>query len=560
MNIKELSGNYKVQFWLFFVILLLLSFFMMDSYYPHGELRFGHDLHFHLQRLDALMEAIKNNSFPVYLDHNAVNGYGYATKWFYPDVLLIPFAIIGNLTDLTFAYKSMLFTMSMLCGIFTYLAVIKTYKSSFAAIICALLYTFCIYRLLDLFERGALGEVMAFTFVPLVIWGLYEIVIGNYRKWYIFTIGYSLIIFSHFISSVLMAITVVFLLLFYIRELRKEPRRLYILFIAGLVTVVITVCYWLPMLEQMSSNNFYYQTKGTEFVRGSGLPLRMIIRGLFAGFIPPASTFSVEIGILLTSAVCLRFAVWRKSEFQKSIDVGVVVGVFFILLCTTFFPWWVWPFNKLGFIQAPWRLFIFVSYFFALAGGYYLSRIIKMKRYRYLALLVVVVCTAFILINESNSYKSKSIVITPTSIKPTFINNYHLGGLEYIPSRVPSARFIDERGDKIIVADKSAEISDIEWIGDRMIFKVSSSDSPGKIELPFLYYKGYTAILNGDEIPVNQSPDGLVELDAGTQGNIAVYYEGTFIQKFSYYLTLFSIIFFGLYIGYSRRKNRIVQK
>lgn len=176
---NKIAANKRVHFWLFFAVLLFLSFLMVYFYQPLCP---GQDFFFHYRRLQALMDGLKTSPYLIYLDYDALDGYGYFTKAFYSDFVLIPFALIGNLTSLSFAYQFMLFLMTVLCGVFTYITVNHIYKKPFAAAIAALLYTFAVYRLLDMYHRAALGETLTFTFIPIVFLGLYHIIKGDYKK------------------------------------------------------------------------------------------------------------------------------------------------------------------------------------------------------------------------------------------------------------------------------------------------------------------------------------------------------------------------------------------
>ncbi|NDW17654.1 hypothetical protein D0T53_01830 [Dysgonomonas sp. 216] len=532
-----------------------MAWFMMVCYFPSGELRFGHDLYFHLLRFQALMDALREGSFPIYIDHASLNGYGYATKWFYPDVILVPFAILGNFTNIIIAYKTMLFTMTVLCGIITYVSVVKVYRSQFAAIITALLYTFCVYRLQDLSDKGALEEVLAFTFVPLIILGCFEIITRHYKRWYILAVGFSLLIFSHLLLSVMMSLIVALLVIIYLRKLIKEPIRFVYLLLATGVTVLVTVYYWLPMLEQMFSDTFYFEINRVVFSPGHGLSFRALLRALFAGFIPSSKIFSIGLGALLTISVCLRFVVWRMSDLQKSVDVGVIIGLLLILFSSSFFPIWIWPFNKLSFIQAPWRFFLIASYFFALAGGYYLSRLIRGLKYRYIAMFIVFVLTAIVIINESYGNKSRMMAVNFETVEPSLRNSFHLGGLEYISSKVPSVMFIADRGNKVISKYSKTVISDFNKNKSGVTTFEIALNGHDKLELPLLYYKGYEASVNGQLLDITESRNGLLELDVNGSGIVEVYYKGTTIQQFSYYFSILAIILLSTYILWFNRRN-----
>lgn len=546
----KIAAKKKSHFWIFFFVLILLSLAMVYCYLPFIP---GHDSYFHFRRLQALMDGIKESPFLIYTDYTAIEGYGYFTKGFYPDFILIPFAIIGNLTNLDFAYHFTVFTMTVLCGVFTYMAVNRIYKSSYAAAISAILYTFALYRLLDVFHRGALGEAISFTFVPLAILGIYEIIKGDYKKWYVLTIAFSLLFFNHALSTLLMFITVVILLLIYYKSMLKEPKRIKYLVIAAIVTIPVISYALFPMIEQLSSNSFYYEMNPLMSMENSLLGTSAIISGLFMGIIYPLRTFTPAIGLLLTCGILLRLFVSGKSARLKSVDIGVIIGLVYVCMSSYWFPWSVFSFNKLGIIQIPWRLYEFASYFFAVAGGYYLALLLKSNLRRLIAGGLVVICTLFVLMNDAKLYHDTRIT---EDIKREALpeNRYHLIGLEYLPVKVPSIEYLIERGDS--VKSNHSNISGFGRDKSVITFHVDIS-RVDNLELPLIYYKGYTAKLNGENICVSESGNGLVEIAANKSGNIQVYYGGTIIQKLSWIITLLSILGLCFYIFLSKRKRRV---
>ena len=84
------------------------------------------------------------------------------------------------------------------------------------------------------------------------------------------------------------------------------------------------------------------------------------------------------------------------------------------------------------------------------------------------------------------------------------------------------------------------------------------TETPAKIELPLVYYKGYKAInAESKEFPIEESDHGLVEVSADKSTGIKVYYEGTLVQKVSWYSSLFSIFILIGYIFYQRKRRDI---
>lgn len=556
MKIQIKDNNFYIQekyhFLIFFLISAGLALLMVSVYKG-----IGHDYFFHQQRFSVLIEALREGTFPNYIDYNAINGYGYLTKAFYSDFILIPFALIGLIIGVQDAYILMIYVMTLLCGVFMYKAVISIYKNTFIATVSALLYTFAYYRLLDLYRRAALGEALSFTFLPIVLLGTYYITKGNYKKWYILAIGFSLMALTHVISTVLAFIVLIIFLFIYFKELKKEPKRIYYLFLAGGVTIFISAYFLLPIVEQLISNKFYFQITPVMPINENKLDLFELIWGLFYGVIQSEQFFITGIGFLITIPVLLRVFIYEKNDLLRETDKMALMGIIFILICSTLFPWSIFPFNTLNFIQFSWRFFEFVTLFFAIAGAYYLSMLLTTRNRKVLALAIVCISISLFMVNDGIDYRNKTSFLK-TEQTPTLENKFHLIGLEYLPANVPSISYLVERGDKIVSSTSANAISRIKRERNQFIFDINDPEKD-ILELPLTYYKGYFATINDKEVTVSQSENGLVEIAAEYPGNVKVFYKGTIIQKLGYYTTILSIFALSIYILLFRRKTKAKQ-
>jgi len=519
----------------------------------------GYDFYFHYRRLDVLIDALRHGMFPNYIDYANADGYGYFTKGFYSDVILIPFALIGLFTSTYFAYDVMIFTMTVLCGVFTYHAIKVMYKSSYAASIGAILYTFAIYRLYDVYQRAALGEALSFTFLPIIFLGLYHIIKGDYKKWYILAIGYSLLIFTHVISSVLMFVTLLIIVFIYYKPMIKEPKRIAYLFLAGIVTVIITAYYIFPAVEQLTSNIFLYDGAGKAGYGKTSFDL--LFWGFISGILYPDKAIWSGVGIILILIIFLRlFIKNRKSDALRSVDIGVIIGICFIIASSKIFPWGTFPFSLIGFIQYPWRLYEFASYFFAIAGAYYLCLLFVKNRSRIIVFTVIVIATMATTYIHSENYKHlyaiKALQIYPgnSDEKPTFDNRYHLIGGEYFPARILSIDYIYYRGEKVEFKNGDTRVSNLSRNRNITSFDVEIY-SPDSLSLPLLYYKGYQVTLNGVNLPVEQSSTGLVQVPVEKSGRMEAYYKGTTIQWLSFFISIISILALSIFIIRSKKKE-----
>ncbi len=552
--LNKIASDKRSQFLIFFIVLIAMSAAMVYIYLPFCP---GHDSYFHFGRLQSLMDAFGEGRFFIYPDYSVMEGYGYFTRAFYPDFILIPFAFIGNLTSLEFAYHFMIFTLTVLCGVFTYLMISRIYASRYAAAIGALLFTFAMYRILDIYHRGAIAEATSFTFVPLVFWGAYEIVKGDYRKWYILTIGFSLLVLTHALSSILLFITLLIVLAIYCKSLIKEPKRIKYLILSGLVTLPVVGYYFFPMIEQMLINTYYYDVNPLTSIKDNILGTYSVIWGMFYGVVYPGRGFTPGTGLVLTCAIILRLFVYEKSALLKSVDAGVIIGLVYIFASSYLFPWDIFPFNKLSLIQMPWRLYEFSSFFFAVAGGYYLSRILKSNTRRFLAGGMICSLLLLVIINDAKLYHDVRSTVGIVKEKSAG-NNYHLIGIEYLPEKIPSVKYIAQRGDSIKTSG-GAHIYNYTKKDDVISLNVEANGS-STLELPLIYYKGYKAELNNAEIPVSESDNGLVQIAVNQSGQVKIYYGGTVLQKVSWFISLISALGLCVYIFLFIRKSKKAPK
>lgn len=542
------------------MVLLMMSFAMMSFYSPLCP---GGDFYVHFNRLIVLMDALKDGSFPYYMDYYMIDGYGYLIKAFYSDFLLIPFAFIGNLTSATTAWQVMIFTLTFFCGWFTYIAVRKVIQCKFSALLTALLYTFATYRIFDIYIREALGEVLSFTFLPLVLLGGYEIIKGNYQRWYILTIAFCLLIFSHVISTVLTFILFLVFVLIYYKDFLKEKKRIYYLVLSGIVCIPLTAYYVFPMLEQMLSNSFYYQTNPlSEGV--IGYRLNEVVAGLFNGVSLRGEKLFPKLGSFLFFVILIRVFVRTNKPQIRFADICTIIGLVLVMMTTPLFPWNIFPFSLLGFIQFPWRLLEYVSLLFAISGGYYLTVLLKSKRQKLIGIIGII--TIHILIFNSDSIHYRTFICRDGKPEIT-LNTSFLGiiGGEYLPSKLPSNNFqynipevyndfIHHRGQTVLSDNDNTAITNFTKEKGSITFdaKVENQD---RLELPLTYYIGYQATLDGEKVDYRQSDNGLIEIPITKSGKVEIQYTGTTLQTVSYYISLVAIVFFVLYIIFANRKK-----
>lgn len=554
LSYKILSRK-KNEFWIFFVVLCLLSLLMIIMFMPLNIISPGDDISFHHRRFMALVNSLNNGSFPVYLDYSDTTKYGFGSKWFYSDFIFIPFALIATFTGFIFSYKLMWFVMTVLCGLFTYKMVNRIYKNNIAAYFAALIYTFSSYRLQDVFERAAVGEALAFTFMPIVFWGLYEIIKGDYKKWYIISIGFTLLIFTHLISTALTFLTVVIFILIYYNSFSKEPRRLIYLFIAGMSTIFLSAYFLFPFIEQLAQIKLNMsQMEYMGYREDRAILSRFVKSTLFPHSLLVQHSMNPCLGISMIICIALRFFVKEKTKFTRSIDIGVLVGLVYFILTFNIFNWNTYPLKAINFIQFSWRLFQFCTFFFSIAGGYYLAIIATKSRKKVLIGMTLVVLISLQLFTQSNSYKSiKSYSRFPTtSMAVVDIHGYFRGYREYFSVNY-NDDYTTKKGNSIDT-ESEAKLSNIIRKDGYISLDIETINN-NIVEFPLTFYKGYNATLNNENIKVEESKYGLAEVPIDRSGKLVIQFTGTTIQRYSIYITLISCLLLIIYIIIDKKKH-----
>lgn len=521
----------------------------MDAYYPGDSFIAGHDSFFHLKRFTAINKAFNDGFYPFYIDTESYNGYGYATNLFYADIMLVPFALLINVFGLINAYKILLFSSFFFCALISYYSFKKVINDKLPATIFALLYSFALYRLIDVSERGALGELLSFLFIPVVFWGAYEIIFRDYRKWYIIGIGFACLILSHLLSALMVFMVLCIFLLIYIKHFISEPKRFLYLIYAGILSILLSAFFLFPMLEQMLDNTFWYKTNPfVSDIAEKTISVRWLVYGMFSGLNDGPQRIP-NIGLLLIIPLMTRVFIHKnKSTLLRFADIGTIIGFGLLFVGTSLFPWHTFPFNKLSIIQFPWRFVEIATFLFACTGSIYLYLLgsITKIRYSYGLYLIAIFCIWVSLKANGGVFQGWSGDAL-TSVKYD-LKTYDMGNHEYIPSTIPSIDFIKYRGNETIDKSDTCDINNIIRKSSVLEFDISTQ-TPVILDLPLLYYKGYAAKVDGANVELNKSKDGFVELNIPRSGKVEVWFKGTVIQRVSFFISLITLL---LLIGYNR--------
>lgn len=310
----------------------------------------GNDLYYQFNRIQGIQEALKAGQFPVKLHSTFLHGYGYGSPIFYPELFLYVPALLGCMgMSLVGCYRLLLLGVHAASAFVSYRSFSAVLHSREKGILASLLYTLSVYRLIDLYTRAALGEGMAMIFLPLVLWGMYELFLGDAKKWYLAALGFTGVMQCHILSTELALGFSVLFGLIYIRRLREKGRIPAVL-LAASGAVLMNVGLVLPILQHAaypfkvfsveSTLSWWTVTLPKLFDLLMFNPTERMYAGLEnSGEMPCTIGFVLLMGILAFLYVWLTRPERRRSEQGRRYLTALVLAGIGLYVSTCYFPW-----------------------------------------------------------------------------------------------------------------------------------------------------------------------------------------------------------------------------
>ena len=508
----KLSSN-SIYFILFLIILTLLSSINLF----HKGILFSHDVNFHLHRVMALVDNIKiGKILPVYF--NYLNGFGYGNGLFYPDLFLYIPALLNYLgLKFELTYKFFIVIINLCTILSAYICVSKITGKKSCAYTSMILYAFSTYRLSDMIDRAALGELLSFVFLPLVVLGMYQILYGEYKNSYYLTIGLCGICFSHVISLYLTCWFIILFIVFNI-ECLKNKNRLFQLIAQICLSLTITSYFWIPMLEQISEIEFLFahQINNINTVPFISIFFDLPQFNIFDGYFPSGIGFCYFI-------IVLNY--YKQMKTNRFAFCLMILSALSIIFCCSKILWNNRIFNFLfQIIQYPWRFYMFTTVFIIISVTVIFENINKK--------FIIYVVTVFII---------NLLIYHFSGIYQTFSNddnfNFQIVGGEYLPKEFNLDLLYNYQN------------KDIDYYRDNEKTFVSIKNSVDSVELPLIYYKGYSACDSDKCYDTYKTENGLVGVNIDKNvTNLEVSYTGTKLYKVSKLISIFGIILFIIYV------------
>jgi hypothetical protein len=205
-----------------FISAVALASALPFFYAANGHLPEAGDMIIHWPRMLAFDETLRSG---VYLPRwlGGMNGgYGAATTLFYAPLLYYALSAAHALTgNWTTALEVVVAFAAVGSGVTMYTSA-RALWSRGASAVAALFYVLSPYHLIDLYHRGALAELLAFVWMPLVVWAFVKLTGGfNAAALAVGALALALLVLTHPPTAYLFALAYVALVIFYAARARQ---------------------------------------------------------------------------------------------------------------------------------------------------------------------------------------------------------------------------------------------------------------------------------------------------------------------------------------------------
>lgn len=522
----------------------------------------------HILRLIGTFKIFKEGIFPPLICSSFCRGFGYGINLFYPPIVtFVPLLFKLFCTHFYDCLKIYAFLTILISGYTMYNFILEITKKRQISIIVSIIYIFIPYRLETIYNRFAIGEFSSYMFLPILFYGLYNLIKEDGKKHYYIAISGIGLMLTHTISTEYSAIfALIYLLLNIKRVLKKDVLKklginlLFILLICAFFIVPLIehkICgdYAIFSAERMATTPGNVQKGAIKFIQ------------LFIDLEKNGVSFKLGIPLIILSL--LGIFTYRKinKDYKGEYLSFLLIAIISLVMTTNIFPWKFMP-NILTTLQYSWRLLTFFEFALAILAGLNLYTLIQIiaedKENLNNALCVIsiiMIAISMAKINYNYHYEDakslsdeeyESSILSKETLSHFSINR------EYLPINASNVQrtYLNSREDRVYVLSGQADVINEQKNGLHLEFDVSNTIKGTELELPYIYYLGYEVKINDKNINTYESNNGCVTIKIPEDiesAHIVVQYKGTILEKLSYVISLISLVVFIIYIIRSKQ-------
>lgn len=557
-----------------FVLILFFAFVAFKPILNPGFFPIHDDAQ--VARVYEMTSALKDGMFPVRWSKDLGYGFGYPIFNFYNPLPYYISGFIGLLGfDALFSTKLMVIFSIIFSGFSMYF-LSKEFFGKKGALFSSLLYILVPFHAIEVYIRGDFAENLAYSFIPLLFYGLYKI-FKNYKwKYVIITaISYCGIILSHNLTAMMVSPFVLFFIA-YLLFIKKENRfkNFVKFFMALFIGVLLSSFYFIPAIFEMKYTDILSQVGGGANFRDHFVCLNQLwasswgFGGSVKGCIDGVSFMIGKYHILLSLGIfLLTLFLFLSKSYAKKIEttkekfsiiiflfLGFLISIFFMLEASK--P--IWELLKpMEFFQYPWRFLIMSSFFSSFLSGalfLFLEKFITNKNINYM--LTIFIFVFIIVVSIKFFVPQATLNKTSADYTSSYALNWQSSKIsdEYMPKNFKVPQNAYEIPDISNLTTKELGVNILERKTQYIKLNLNVYKEADYI-LPLAYFPSWKAKIDGKPVNIIMNSRGsVINFPKGIH-ILEVYFVQTPIEKLGNTLSVIGVLV--LFVGIIRLKLKI---
>lgn len=523
-----------------FIIICLLGLIPL---YPllHSGFPLTHDGQDHIARIANFYQSLSEGNLIPRWAGNLNWGYGHPILMFLypaPSYFASLFHFIGF--PFVVSVKIIFGLTFVISGIGMYLWIRNIFGEK-SGIVAGVLYMYAPYRFVDFYVRGAIGEHVAFLFVPFVFYFLYKISqLKKNNSQYLVGLSLSItgLLLSHNALSIMfLPIVIVYAGILIVTSKNKVMLSInYVLF--ALLGFGLSSFFLLPAFLEGKYTLRDIVTSSGEYKQGF-VPL-------FDFFIPSwsysgSALLSKQVGLVqLVGIILSLFYIKKLKGAVRYFCLFLLIVFAFSLLLMIKESDFVWhSISLLQKFQFPWRLLSIVVFSSAVLGS--ISVLLFKKKNATIAVFVFcfVAVILYLPYYKANGYVEKPEMFYSDVYRSTTDTGES--------SPIWSVRFMEHTyKSPVEFIDGKGSIKQVQRSSTLHEYSVTVTSDTARIRENTLYFPNWTVYVNGKSVPVefqDEANRGLITyyLTKGTN-NVQVKFEDTKLRVYANIISIMSLV------------------
>lgn len=554
---KLLYLNFKTKEVPFVSLLILILFFIIWPLFKNG-LPPTHDGEYHVVRAYQFDKTLWDGDFyPRWLpDLNY--GYGIPLLNYYYPLPYYAISLIHIFNDSFIeSFKISMVIAFLLSAVFFFLWA-RIFWGRVGGFVAALLYSFSPYHIVELYVRGAVGEVWSLTFFPAFLWSITKAILEQKQVFFpASALFFALIIFSHNILAFMFFPFAIFYVLFLVLLSKEKLHAIRYVLYTFILGLGLSIIFWLPAIGEI------------EYVEGLQIySIKENFPELYQLLIPSWGTgfsggglngqMSFQIGLVNLGAVFFSFIaviLFYRRRDKKLIITGFLLSWFMLILFlmnrVSLFIWETVP--LMNYFQFPWRLLVIEILIASFLGGSIAYIFNGKKRF------VIIILTCIASVGLSIGYVSPAYYLERNDnyyfSRPNFIDGTNTPGNFF--NTVWFNKNINKRKQKKfeIISGKGL-ITDEKIKSTRYKFSIFAENDV-VVRVNTAYFPGWKVAVNGVWKNVGRDKDGLIVINIPKgKHSVQIMLTNTVLQNISIIISFISL----LIILFSIFRHGIIKK